>query len=313
MGLLAGTNYDPGTAASASTASLLAMTALDTTNLRLTFTAPANGSVIMRHHGQITGATSTPQILLGVLDGATVRGRTAMELPRTGQNATQLEMYRCASLITGLTAGTSYTWDAAYGVETVVASTNIKYGGPNNTTTGDAFGGYGFEIWDTPGLLAGTHYDPGTAATASITSGLAMTAFDTTNLRLTFTAPASGNVVVRIRAPVHGSSTASGGVMLLGVLDGATVRGRQRPMVYMNTINSVGATDIALNTARVVVTGLTPGTSYTWDAAYSVDQVSIAGAYSWGGPNNTTADDAYGGFGFDIWDAASVLATGGLV
>jgi hypothetical protein len=32
-------------------------------------------------------------------------------------------------------------------VETVVASTGLKYGGPNNTTTNDAFGGFAFEVW----------------------------------------------------------------------------------------------------------------------------------------------------------------------
>jgi hypothetical protein len=33
-------------------------------------------------------------------------------------------------VVTGLTSGTAYTWDAAYGVETLVAATGIKYGGP---------------------------------------------------------------------------------------------------------------------------------------------------------------------------------------
>ncbi len=37
---------------------------------------------------------------------------------------------------------------AAYGVETLVASTGLKYGGPNNTTANDAFGAFQFEIWE---------------------------------------------------------------------------------------------------------------------------------------------------------------------
>jgi hypothetical protein len=52
-------------------------------------------------------------------------------------------------VVTGLTSGTAYTWDAAYGVETLVAATGIKYGGPNDTTANNAFGGFAFEIYNT--------------------------------------------------------------------------------------------------------------------------------------------------------------------
>ena len=38
-------------------------------------------------------------------------------------------------------------WDAAYGVETVVAVSGLKYGGPNNATANDAFGAFRFEVW----------------------------------------------------------------------------------------------------------------------------------------------------------------------
>ena len=41
------------------------------------------------------------------------------------------------------------TWDAAYGVETAVAATGLKYGGPNNATANDAFGALIFEVWST--------------------------------------------------------------------------------------------------------------------------------------------------------------------
>lgn len=148
MPLLAGKLYDPATAVSAATTAALAMTALDTTNLRLTFTAPASGTVLVRLSGVLHGATTFPQILLGVLDGSVVRGRAApMGAPPGTALATTLERVTAEFLITGLTAGASYTWDAAYGVETLVASTGLKYGGPNNTTANDAFGGFAFEIW----------------------------------------------------------------------------------------------------------------------------------------------------------------------
>jgi len=150
MALLAGVAYDPATAVTKSTAALLAMTALDTTNLRLTFTAPSNGAVLVRLVGTLHGATTFPQIMLGVLDGATVRGRVAPQAV-IGGTALATTMVNVAALvpITGLTPGNSYTWDAAYGVETLVASTGLKYGGPNNTTANDAWGAFIFEVWNT--------------------------------------------------------------------------------------------------------------------------------------------------------------------
>ena len=50
--------------------------------------------------------------------------------------------------VSGLTPAANLTWDAAYGVETLVASTGLKYGGPNDTTANNAFGAFIFEIWD---------------------------------------------------------------------------------------------------------------------------------------------------------------------
>lgn len=148
MPLLAGKLYDPATAVSLSCAAVLPMTAMDTTNLRLTFTAPASGTVLVRLSATVHGATTMPSILLGVLEGATVRGRQSPVggLKNTAV-ATAMVSQEAAFLVTGLTPGQPYTWDAAYGVETLVASTAIKYGGPNNSTANDSFGGLAFEIW----------------------------------------------------------------------------------------------------------------------------------------------------------------------
>ncbi|NTS31272.1 hypothetical protein HQ945_08390 [Phyllobacterium sp. BT25] len=148
MALLAGKLYDPTTAVNKVTTAALAMTALDTTNLRLNFTVPASGNVLVRMHGVLHGATTFPSILLGVLEGSTVKGRVAptQSLGNTAV-ATAMVSVDAEFLVTGLTPGASLTWDAAYGVETLVASTGLKYGGPNNTTANDAFGGFAFEIW----------------------------------------------------------------------------------------------------------------------------------------------------------------------
>lgn len=150
MSLLGGVTYDPSTAVSKATTSALAMTALDTTNLRVTFTAPSNGAVLVRLQGTLHGATTFPQILLGVLEGATVMGRTAPAGYLNGNAAaTSFLTVESVFIVRGLTSGSSHTWDAAYGVETTVASTGLKYGGPNNTTANDAWGAFIFDIFST--------------------------------------------------------------------------------------------------------------------------------------------------------------------
>ncbi len=149
MGLLGGILYDPAVAVTKSTATLIGMTALDTTNLRITFTVPAGGCAFVRMAGVIHGAATYPQILLGVMNGATVVKR---QRPMAGINgtagATNFLTFEGTFTVTGLTAGASTSWDAAYGVETIVASTGIKYGGPNDTTAGNAFGGFCYEVWE---------------------------------------------------------------------------------------------------------------------------------------------------------------------
>lgn len=147
MGLLAGVNYDPAVSVSKATSALLAMTAIDTTNLRLAFTVPASGKVLVRQSGVLHGATTVASILMGVLEGSTVRGRKAPMLGGGNVAATSFIQAEAVFLVSGLTPAANLTWDAAYAVETLVAATGLKYGGGNNITANDAFGGYSFEIW----------------------------------------------------------------------------------------------------------------------------------------------------------------------
>lgn len=148
MNLLGAKLYDPGTAATKATSSLLAMTAFDTTNLRLTVTVPAHGMVRFKMRCQITGATTAPTVFLGVLNGATVVGRVVPLYENATANATSQNFALDAEFTaTGLTPG-STSFDAAYAVQVVVASTNIKYGGPNNNSGANAWGAFLFEAWD---------------------------------------------------------------------------------------------------------------------------------------------------------------------
>ena len=149
MACLGAKLYDPAAAVTKATTAALAMTALDTTNLRIAFTVPASGRVLVRLKGTLHGATTFPQILLGVLQGSTVIGRQSPQgAPLGTALATTHVPVEAAFVVEGLTPSASLTWDAAYGVETLVASTGLKYGGPNNATANDAFGAFSFEIWD---------------------------------------------------------------------------------------------------------------------------------------------------------------------
>lgn len=141
-------------------------------------------------------------------------------------------------------------------------------------------------------------YDPAVAVTkGSVASALA--AFDTTNARIAFTAPASGRVLVRIVCVVHGATTFS--TILLGVLEGSTVKGRVCPIGGIKT--TAVATAMIAQEATFVVSGLTPSASLTWDAAWGIETFVTSSLIKYGGPNNTTANDAFGALQFEIWEA----------
>lgn len=146
MTLLAAALYDPAVAVNKAATSLLAMTAFDTTNLRLTFTAPASGNVLVVMRCVMTGNTTESQILLGVLASTTVIGRMtpAQNIGGTAVATTHVTL-ETQFEVTGLSG--SQTWDAAYAVQVVVASENISYGGPNDTTASNAFGGFRFAVY----------------------------------------------------------------------------------------------------------------------------------------------------------------------
>lgn len=302
MACLASKNYDPAVAVTvpSGNTALLAMTAIDTTNLRLTFTAPANGKVLVRANFNVHGATTFSTYLVGVLQGSTVIARQSPIGALLGTAlATTFVGQEVLFTVTGLTPSASYTWDLAYGVEVAVSASKIKYGGPNDTTANNAFGGIQFSIWEAPKLIASTLYDPSTAVSHSTASTIAMTAMDTTNLRHTFTVPASGRVLVRLRGVVHGATTFP--QVMLGVMNGATVVGRDHATGGLKT-TAVATAQLAQE-SMFVVDGLTPAASLTWDAAYGVETLLASTGLKYGGPNNTTTNNAFGGFLYEIWEA----------
>lgn len=146
--------------------------------------------------------------------------------------------------------------------------------------------------------LGAVLYDPAVAVTKGAAASV-LAAFDTTNARIVFTVPASGKVLVRISVVLHGATTFS--TFLLGVLAGASVIGRVAPIGGL--INTAVATAMVRLEVAFVVTGLTPAASLTWDAAWACETFVASSLLKYGGPNNTTANDAFGALCFEIWEA----------
>ena len=147
MSCLASINYDPAVVAAVSTNVVRAMAALNTTSLRLGFTVPLSGKVMVRMQGVVHGAATVPQMLWGVMDTSTVVARIAPKINSANLSASALVVGEAMFVVAGLTPESALTWDAAVGVETAVSSSAIKYGGPNTSTANNAFGGFSFEVW----------------------------------------------------------------------------------------------------------------------------------------------------------------------
>ncbi len=264
MNLLGAILYDPTTAVNKVTTAAIAMTAIDTTNLRIAFTIPAHGKVKVRLKATIHGATTFPQILMGVLEGATVRMRVA---PMTGGGnlaATTIQAVEAEAIVTGLTPG-AVNWDAAYGVETLVAATGLKYGGPNNTTANDAWGGFVFEIWDpiplptaAPGAANGVQICGANAATtyATLTSTGAFTVNGVANVSQTGdsfavvkSAGTGDNAAIKAKTDLIPAAPASTTNITAGTITTVTTTTNltNLPTIPANWITAAGITAAALN------------------------------------------------------------------
>jgi hypothetical protein len=166
MNLLGNNLYDPASAVTKGAAASV-MAAFDTTvgQSRIAFVVPPSGMVRVVIEVTLHGATTFSQFLLGVLEGSTLRGRVVPQMTINGTAlATTMCRLRADYVVSGLTPGSSVNWDAAWGCETFVASSLLKYGGPNNTTANDAFGALVFQLWDPCPLYTPTS---GTAPTST--------------------------------------------------------------------------------------------------------------------------------------------------
>lgn len=118
----------------------------------------------------------------------------------------------------------------------------------------------GAQGYTTGQLLGSTYYAPATTQTKTVT-GNTLVAVDTTNLTVTFTAPASGAVFVELTGVVNLSS--AGNNAWWGVATHNTVTALGGLVAVAQGVNSINAT------ARIYISGLTSGTSYQYDWIYA--------------------------------------------
>lgn len=122
------------------------------------------------------------------------------------------------------------------------------------------------------GLLVVTSYNPGTGVTAS-NPGTSFVDIDATNMKVTFTAPPSGAVLVKMEAGIIPPGDFD---YYWGLRDsGGDVAGSDVHVIYGLTAGPSG-TDIRL-AGSVVMTGLTPAASYTWKWAHKASGGTDAG------------------------------------
>lgn len=136
------------------------------------------------------------------------------------------------------------------------------------------------------GLLAVTAYRPGSEQNKTTTSTSFVDA-DATNLAVTFTAPSSGKVLVRLSSRAGMSVTTSFGGW--GLREGSTVVADQQVMFTGNTQRYA---------ATFYVTGLTPGNSYTYKWAFVSGHTTATHTITMGG-GLTAAGQAL----MEVWEA----------
>lgn len=112
------------------------------------------------------------------------------------------------------------------------------------------------------GIIACTAYNPGTLVTYS-TSTATVADVDATNLAVTFTAPPSGKVLVRLSA-LADLSSATSSALYWGLREGSTTLAG-----LAQAINSRAG--LQYSNVVVVVTGLTPGSSHTYKWAFATN------------------------------------------
>lgn len=201
-------------------------------------------------------------------DGSTLQWGSAGTDPETVRDIIGAALVAGANVtITVNDAGDTITISAATDPEvvrdtiaaTLVAGANVTITTDDaaNTITISAAGGGGGSGGG--GVLASKLYNPSTDTVYNTTSST-MVDIDATNLAVTFTAPASGAVIVTLSGLA--SMNATGSIYYWGLRDAAGLIPDSTLEMYYNTILPFRLT------GQTKITGLTPGNSYTWKWAW---------------------------------------------
>jgi len=190
------------------------------------------------------------------------------------------------------------------GIQTLPPSTIGASSGSSGSRSRDflSMGAVGLDIVPTTttpmsigSLLAYTQYNPGTLTDVTTTSTTAVDV-DATNLSITFTVPPSGKVLVVMTSRAY-QSVGAYGIWNLRTTSGSNVAGSALMIEGSDSANDFR------HTYRVVISGLTPGTSttYRWGFAVSAGTAHIlfgdTGALS---PHSGPAL-------MEVWDAAPTI------
>lgn len=135
-GLLAVVQYRPGSATDVPTTGTT-LTAVDATNLSVTFTAPASGKVLVRLSSTGYANATTSHLMWGVLDSG---GAVVYAASYVTQSASQQAHHR-SFLVTGLTASASYTYRFAH-ARSAATNGSTRYGGNDGPAV--------IEVWEAP-------------------------------------------------------------------------------------------------------------------------------------------------------------------
>lgn len=234
--------------------------------IQCSFVAPASGSVLVRltAFAQNNAVDEDANMYWGIREGgSTVKGP---RLVANGNPSGSAQGWGRTFLITGLTPGSNHTYKwAAQHVE------GGGHHGPWVIAWGGDGGGGGsnlghavMEVWDAASFLGLTHYDPGSAV--AYNTGTSVADIDATNLKVTFTAPDSGAVLVRLTCTAYPTGTTGelywglreGGALVAGMAE----VGSGRPFIASQVIAKT-----------FLIDGLSPGSvhTYKWAAKHVTD------------------------------------------
>jgi hypothetical protein len=129
-----------------------------------------------------------------------------------------------------------------------------------NGDTQDLSANRTFTVSGGGGVLAVTSYNPNSNETITVSQSSSFAALDATNLTITFTVPASGNVIVVLSAAAFVTGASREQLWaLINASGDALVTGSARSVLYTQ-----GDALQASCQARIYLTGLTPSASVTY-------------------------------------------------